>query len=333
MKNAHQQLFIAWIKYQRRAASMQPYFGYELKFVPTTIKIKSLKIADYFIKLICTVYYLLKYRPKILWTQLPPTFLTNLAILYKKISKNRAVIIADCHNGVFWGKWENFLNVNKLNKYDIIIVHNWAIKNIAVNKCIDESKIFILETKPAHKNLNNVVDPGKSDRPQVLMPCGFSVDEPLEIVFEAAQKIPEIDIFVSGAKERGESLFDYSKKPNNVNLIGYLSKDDYETIFLQSDLILGLTTKDHIQLSVANEAVGFEVPMVISDTKLLRDLFYKGAVYVETLNAGSIANGIKEALQNLHLLKEEVKVLKNERNQRWENMAYTLKERIEKITY
>lgn len=330
MKSANQQLFIAWTKYQRRAASMQPYFGYELKFVPTTIK--KPKVVDYLIKLARTVCCLLAYRPKILWTQLPPTFLTDLAILYRKIFKRKAVIIADCHNGVFWGKWERFLNVNKLNKYDIIIVHNWAIKNIAVDKGIDDSKIVILETKPAHKSLNNVVDPKKSGCPQVLMPCGFSVDEPLEIVFDAAQKIPEIDILVSGPKERGESLFDYNKKPDNVHLIGYLSKKDYETVFLQSDLVLGLTTEDHIQLSVANEAAGFEIPMVISNTKLLQDLFNKGAVYVETLNADSIANGIKNALQHLDSLREDVKVLKKERNQKWENMASALNKKIEKLT-
>jgi len=327
------QLFIAWIKYQRRAASMQPYFGYKLKFVPTTIKIQKLKLVDYIVKLLRTVWYLLKYRPPILWTQLPPTFLTNLAILYKKVLRNKVVLIADCHNGVFWGKWENYLNVNKLNKYDIVVVHNWTIKNIAINKGVDENKILILEDKPAQKNPNDIVVPKKSDHPQVLMPCSFSVDEPVEMVFEAARKIPEIDILVSGSKERGESLFDYSKKPDNVHLIGYLSKKEYETTFLQSDLILGLTTEDHIQLSVANEATGFEIPMVISDTKLLRDLFNKGAVYVETLNADSIATGIKEALQNLDSLREDVKVLKKERNQKWENMAIVLKERIEKLTH
>ena len=328
------QLFIAWIAYQRRAASMQPYFGYELKFVPTMIKTKTLKVADYVIKLLCTVFYLLKYRPKVLWTQLPPTFLTKLSILYKRISQNTVVIIADCHNGVFWGKWDKYLKVEKLNKYDIVIVHNWAIKNVVVNKGVDENKIVILETKPAQKNLDNTaVSSKKSNRPQVLMPCAFDIDEPLEVVFEAARKIPEIDIIVSGSKERGEILFDYGKKPSNVHLIGYLSKKDYETTFQQSDLILGLTTEDHIQLSVANEATGFEIPMVISDTKLLRDLFNKGAVYVETLSATSIANGIKDAFQNIEFLKEDIKILKIERNKKWEKMASSLKERIEKLTH
>lgn len=311
---------------------MQPYFGYELKYVPITVKIKSLKIVDYVIKLLRTVFYLLKYRPKIFWIQLPPTFLTNIAILYNKILRNKMVIIADCHNGVFWGIWEKYLNANKLNKSDIIIVHNWAIKDVAISKGVDESKIMILETKPATKNLDDVAVSQKSVRPQVMMPCAFDPDEPLEVVFEAARKIPEVDIFVSGPKERGEPLFDYSKKPDNVHLIGYLSKKDYETTFLQSELILGLTTEDHVQLSVANEATGFEIPMVISDTKLLRDLFNKGAVYVETLNADSIADGIKEALQNIDSLREEVRILKKERNQKWENMAAALKERIEILT-
>jgi hypothetical protein len=65
---------------------------------------------------------------------------------------------------------------------------------------------------------------------------------------------------------------------------------------------------------------------MISDTKLLRELFNKGAIYVETLNVNSIANGINEAFKKIDILKDEIKILKIERNHKWENMAKSLKE-------
>jgi glycosyltransferase involved in cell wall biosynthesis len=325
MNNKHQ--FYAWITYQRRNASMQSYFNYELKFIHSFIKQKWLKPFDYVLKGIWTAYLLLKNKPQILWVQLPPSPLMDIASLYHKIT-NKVVLIADCHNNVFWGIWKKYLNIEKLNECDVIIVHNHVIYDIAVNLGININKLIILEDKPAVYDMNKPVPPKMSDQYQVLMPCSFGIDEPLEVVFDAARKIPDVNILISGDSKRGKHLFNYSKKPENVKFTGYLSCEDYETTFRQSDLILGLTTEDHIQLSVANEATGFEIPMALSNTKLLRELFNKGAIYVETLNADSIAAGIIEALAKKEILKKEIQLLKIERNQKWENMAIHLKEKI-----
>jgi glycosyltransferase involved in cell wall biosynthesis len=325
MTRKHQ--FYAWTKFQRRAVSMQDYFGYDLRFIQTSIRNKYLKPADYIVKGLITVFLLLKHRPNIVWIQLPPAPLLNIALTYRKIF-GRSILIVDCHNGMFWGKWKKYLNKDRLNSSDIVVVHNGAIRDIAASSGINPDKLIVLEDKPAQKKLDGAVSRKNTERPQVLMPCNFNVDEPLETVFDAARQIPDVNILISGQKERGASLFDYSKKPDNVTFTGYLSLKDYETVFRQSDLALGLTTENHIQLSVANEAAGFEIPMVISDTRLLRELFDKGAVYVETFSADSIAAGIREALTKINVLRDEVKVLNVERNRRWSKMADALMREI-----
>lgn len=324
-------IYFAWIKFQRRAVSMESSFNYDCIHITSSLKGKYLKIFDYLVKCLKTLRYLLKYRPRVVWIQLPPTFLLNLLLLYKRNFNKELVIISDCHNGVFFGKWEKYFNPNLLNKSDINIVHNTVIRDIAIGMGLDAEKTIILEDRPADKSVEiNTVSHTKYLN-QVLMPCGFSKDEPLEVVFEAAKKIPEVTILISGPKERGVSLFDYSKKPENVKLVGYLSLRNYEILFAESDIILGLTTEDHIQISVANEAVGLEKPMVLSNTKLLAEMFDKGAVYVETLSADSIASGIKKALQNIDILKQEITILKKERIYKWDNMALKLKNTIENI--
>lgn len=328
--NKNNSVFYAWVKYQRRAASMQEFLGYSLNFVDFKLKRKWLKPLDYLLKSIGTVSNLILKKPKVLWVQLPPSPLLYIALLYKKINKN-AVIIVDCHNGVFWGKWKKYLSVEKLNRFDIILVHNYLIKEIAEDFGLSKEKLMILEDKPAIKDSSYEKLGSQNVRSTVLMPCSFNADEPIDVVFDAAAQIPEIDFLISGPKDKGALLFDFSKKPKNVQLIGYLSLKEYEEVFRSSDVVLGLTTEDHIQLSVANEATGFEIPMVISDTPLLRNLFNKGAIYVETMDSKSIANGIKEAIASRALLHAEVKVLKTERIQKWEKMAGDVVKRVRSL--
>lgn len=325
-KNNH---FIAWIDFQRRAASMQPFFEYNLVFVPTKFNQRRLKLIDYLYKSFKSLGYLLARKPTVLWVQLPPTPLLNLALLYKSLNKN-VIVIADCHNGLFWGKWKAYLKGAKdLNKVDIIITHNRVIRDLAIEQGADPKKMMVLETKPAQKapairSAFNLDLKG----PWILMPCAFAEDEPLTVVFEAAKLIPDITVVISGDVRRGGGFHDLSKLPSNVKLAGYLSKEDYEALFSKTDAVLGLTTEPHVQLSVANEATGFEIPMVLSDTPLLRELFSRGAVYVNTFDPVSMAEGIRHAVQNKEDLRQEVKQLKIERNAKWQGQAESLKQRI-----
>ncbi|MDH8576211.1 hypothetical protein QIH29_27735, partial [Klebsiella pneumoniae] len=70
--------------------------------------------------------------------------------------------------------------------------------------------------------------------------------------------------------------------PDNVIFTGYLTKKAYDDLFLSSSVILGLTTRDNVQLSVSNEALSADKPMVLSDTTTLRNLFGDAAIFVES---------------------------------------------------
>jgi len=316
------QLFIAWTKYQRRNVSMQDFFGYKLIFVSNFFDCRCLKPLDYLLKSAVSIFHLLRFRPDAVWTQLPPTVLVDIVLTYRKIFKRDAVLIADCHNVCFRKKWSKYLNVNNINRYDIILVHNDDVLKAALQQGVAVSKTYILEDRPAvaKPELTAALFP-QNARPMVVMPCSFADDEPIDTVFEAARIIPETDIYISGNHQRASSRFNLALKPENVHLTGYLSLSEYEKLLLLSDLVLGLTTEPDVQLSVANEAVGFEKPMALSDTPTLRRMFHRGAVFVETGNPRSIAEGITTALNKRDSLLDEVRTLKTERNSRWEKMA------------
>ena len=101
----------------------------------------------------------------------------------------------------------------------------------------------------------------------------------------------------------------------------------YKSFVREADVVLGLTLVEGIQLSVANEGVGYGKALVLSDTELLRTLFPKGAVYVKP-DPHDIAKGIRTALARRHELELQADELRAERVERWTQQAAHVEERL-----
>ena len=166
---------------------------------------------------------------------------------------------------------------------------------------------------------------GEDKRPWVLLPCSFDKDEPIDVIVAAARLIPHIRIVITGNPAKYSGPQDLNRLPENVELTGFLPKAEYDGLLRSCDLVMGVTTRDDVQLSVANEAVGAGKPMVISGSALQRELFYSGAVYVDPLDPRSIAEGCLTALERIDELKAGVARLRRERNERWLRQANALR--------
>ena len=320
-KDQKRQVFIAWTPYIRRPESMQRYFGYDLYFLPLPFHRRALKPLGYLINSLKTLRIFVRDRPDIVWIQLAPSVLLYVAYLYKVINRS-ARIVADCHNSMFNPLWLNLPFAQYfLERCQIVLVHNDNVMAHAEKQGIAGGKLVKLETRPAQVQCNSDEEGSGYERPWVLFPCSFDRDEPVDVVFKAATLIPDVIVTVTGNTSRAAGRHDLSNLPPNIRLTGFLPREKFNELLCSADLLLGLTTSNDVQLSVANEAVGAEKPMVISDTKLLRSLFYKGTVYVETMNADSIALGIRSALDKLSVLTSEVRQLKKEREARWSAQA------------
>jgi glycosyltransferase involved in cell wall biosynthesis len=114
---------------------------------------------------------------------------------------------------------------------------------------------------------------------------------------------------------------DFDGFPENVRLVGFLDRGTLDSYICGATVILGLTTRSDIQLSVANEAAGAGKAMVLSDTSLLREMFPRGAVYVATMSAQSIADGIAQAIRERAQLEAESAALREWREVRWAGQA------------
>ena len=159
----------------------------------------------------------------------------------------------------------------------------------------------------------------------MLFPCSFDIDEPIEIVINAAREMPAVDFLITG-KHQGKLCEELvASLPGNIKLTGFLSKATFEQLLCNANVVLGLTTRDNVQLSVANEAVSAGRPMALSNTTVLRSLFSEAAVFVETLDPLSIKAGVSQLIANQDTYKEKSALLKAKRITRWEGQAQLLR--------
>lgn len=312
------QVFIAWASFQRRSVSMRDHFNFELEFISLSFKDRFWRPLEYFLKSGKTLGLLIGKRPRVIWLQLPPTIMLYLSYLYQKIFNPKSIIIADCHNATFRTPWIKLPKiVTLLNRCDLILVHSEQVEKQAESLGIHRELICFLEDPPPMIEASPESSQAPYAHPWVLCPCSFNPDEPIDELLEAARLAPDITFVITGKTSRAQGIHDLSDVPNNVKLPGFLPLEVFNDLLLQTDVVLGLTKLDGIQLSVAVEATGIGTPMVLSDTSLLRKLFYKGAVYVNSDNPKLIAQGCYQALSRHDDLAKQVCELKEERRAHW----------------
>src|SRR5262249_37093173 len=102
----------------------------------------------------------------------------------------------------------------------------------------------------------------------------FTPDEPLEVFFEAARRMPDVHFYVTGETNGADPRL-VAAKPDNVQFSGFLPEPEYVGLLLASDAVICLTTLDHTMQRGAYESVYLGKPVVTSNTELLRKAFHK----------------------------------------------------------
>lgn len=316
-------LMIAWVGYQRRTDTMKPYWDYKVLYLPNKFKSKFFRVLDYASKTITTVKTLLSYAPQVLWVQLPPSPVLHIALTYKVLFNRSLKIIVDGHNSLLRKPWITFPGtVYLLNQVDGVVVHNFKVRDELSNYGVKREQIFVLEDLPCDFDQTPSSDHAK---PYVLFPCSFDIDEPIDVVIQTARAMQHVDFIITGDYE-GKLSKDFIKStPSNIQFTGFLRKQEFERALLNADAVLGLTTRDNVQLSVANEAVSASRPMALSNTPVLRSLYSDAAVFVDTFDPRSIKEGLTRLVDNADFYAAQSARLKVKRITRWQGQATLLK--------
>jgi glycosyltransferase involved in cell wall biosynthesis len=314
-------MWVAWEKH-RRSLELCDF----LSIKPHIFDNNLPRFIKYPILLTKTYSLIKRKRPSTLIVQNPSIILTLLACIIQWRFGYK--LIVDTHNAglmtdIFILKACSFLYRYFQRKADMTIVTNEALSEI-----VDRHNGIPYILPDRVPNLRNVRCRRLNSKYNVVFVCTFGSDEPYKEVFNAAEFLStEITIYVTG---------DYNKLPgrmiktvpHNTVFTGFIADEAYCSLLFSADLVLDLTFRENCLVCGAYEAVSVGTPMVLSDTKALRQYFYKGAVF--TVNAPKeIAKSIMTALNNIERLKLEIKELKEELYHTWFARAERFKKLIE----
>ena len=317
------QLFVIWKSFQRRPETLASYFGIRVEYVTSGFSFKVLKGLDYLVKSAKTIRLLHRNRPEVVWVQAPPTFIPHLVLAWRRVMAPSMVVILDCHNAVIRAPWSRvpFLDW-ALRSTDLSLAHNADVVGPLQALGAPGDRVMVLEDRSAGLSEE---PPVKVERvegapPLVLVPCSFARDEPIEQLLEAARHTPGVRYVVTGNPKRAHREL-VAHAPANVEFPGFISKRDFDALLRSCDLLIGLTTLEGVQLSAANEGVAAGKPMVLSHTRTLRSLFAGASVFVDPLDAASIADGVEDALGRRAHLEAGMRALRLKRDERWLEQA------------
>lgn len=313
--DASRDLYIAWIKFQRRAKSMQEILGFDLHFIPPPFDVKWLKPLGYVWQAMVTSWLVVSRRPARVWVQSPPTFIPHILLFLRIFLRFR--IVADTHHEALIAPWARVPGaLGVLNRCDTVIVHNEESLEEAVRLGLDRERLMIVEDPPSPNMLPAPGVTASDEPPYVLVPCSFKSDEPIDMLLDAARLLPEVAIRVTGNRQRAEAQGYTSRAPANVDFTGFIPLDDYDATLQKATVVLGLTSEEGIQLSVANEALAAGRALVLSDTRVLRSMFGSAALLTPN-TAPALAATLGEAFALQEELEGKSRDLSARRQLEW----------------
>lgn len=307
-------VFIVWIEYQRRVEVLAPILNLEVHyfFYPWESKSKVSKLWAYFLKTIHTLKVLFQNDPEVVFVQFPPAPALYCVALYSRLTGSKYV--TDCHVGITNADWFDWIYVKKLLAGGQMIIHNdYLVEQV---KASMNPNPFVVRDGIAQKQAivtgkSTLLDRlGLSPKKYVIYPCSFSADEPLQEVLDAARLLPTIKFVMTWYLEKFPPKL-RENLPSNVLLTDFLQIGDFNHLFANSGVALVLTKFEAVQLSGVQEAMAFEIPVVVSDLKTTRALYKDCPVFVKN-DFESIANGVSYAFQNRPELETRVKKLRME---------------------
>ena len=268
-----------------------------------------------------TILTLLRERPDLVIVQNPSIVLSFFMVTFRKLIKFHVVV--DSHNeGImpFYSRYNWLLPIYAL-------IQKWAILTIVTNEELAKvvgkngGRPFVLADKiPQLNNSKYIKLKGKWN---AVFICSFAKDEPFIEVIQAAHLIdPSICIYVTGRYQNASKDI-ISNAPSNVIFTGYIPNQTYINLLNSCDIVIDLTLMQDCLVCGAYEAVALGKPMILSDTKSLRDYFYKGTIFTENKKE-AIANSINTATEHLSSLAQQIYILRGNIQNEWETNFFKL---------
>lgn len=316
--------FVAWVNYERRSELLAQHLNATMHFIYYGQEGNVLQApVRYLIQAFQTLRVLIRERPDIVFVQNPPIFSVLIVFVYCKLFNAKYVI--DSHTAAFLSRrWSRFT-----------LLHQWLSRRALLEIVHNKSQEATVQN---WKSNYQVIGFTPGDYPEgefftfkglfnIVVPSTFHDDEPFEVVFDAASRLPDVAFYFTGdsASIPPEALI---KKPANCYLTGFLPYVQYVGLMRGADVVLDLTTRDGTVLSGAFEAISLGKPMIVSDWQVLRDYFAIGTIHIPN-SVNGILNGVRQAQLDIIKLQHDILILQANLQAEWN---LNLLELIQRLT-
>ncbi len=312
--NKADRIFLTWLPYSRRSQTLAANFKAE----PVYFRYLAGKgnmpraILRYFLMTWHTIGYLLWHRPKLVFVMNQPIFLPLTLYLLSRFTSVKYVI--DSHSGLFIKpQWRWSLPLMKYayryslfsivtNQYHRDLVSSWGARvEVLGALSVDAEPVESFQRPPG----------------SCLVVIGtYAADEPTIEILAACRRLPHIHFYITGSlKNAPEGLAD--QVPANVVLTDFQPRPRYVGLVQAMDGALILVKNDNVMQMGAYEAMSWAVPIITSNWPVLRENFYRGAIFVDN-SPDEIVRAIHELYEKHEFYRQEITNLRQERQEAWE---------------
>jgi glycosyltransferase involved in cell wall biosynthesis len=316
-------VYVAWtsrpgrVKDVSAALGAHPFAIFPRPRLPLRLPHATATAIRYLVSLVLTVAELARSRPRTIIATNPPMFPPLVAWGWSRLT--RGTFVMDSHPSAFGAKGKRTLE--RLQP-----LHRWLARRAAA----------VLVTTPAraaevqswggtglvvHEAPATFPPPARGPATAVLFVGVFAPDEPVDAVVAAAAAVPEVEFRLTGDPTQAPPGL-LEALPPNVTCVGYLDADTYATEIAAATLILTLTTEPSSVMRSAYEAVYARVPLITSDTPVLRDVF-PYALHCES-TPESIATAVREGLASLQTMRANTDLALELQRRRWDEQLAKL---------
>jgi glycosyltransferase involved in cell wall biosynthesis len=237
----------------------------------------------------------------------------------------------DGHNNAFDEPWISVpYYMDTLSSSKMVMVHNDELEKYLKIK-YQEILFYVLPDKIPDFPLQNE---NKTSRQSTyfLVPLSFAPDEPFEDMFDAiasflsTMKYP-MEFIITGNYMRKRDIYDKYHSVKGIRFVGYVDNRTYDNLLTNAFGVIALTKQQKTQQCAAVEAMGANVPLIVSDTDTNRRLFPKGAI-ITRIDMISIRNSLERFIRERGVLSDGVIEMRNHWDREWEKAFLGLKDRI-----
>jgi glycosyltransferase involved in cell wall biosynthesis len=325
MNNKEKLVFITWGKYNSRVESLAKALGAEPIYIGKVRKNKFL-LNSFFLYLnyaYQNIRILNKLKPNIIIIENTTWPVALVNFLYSKISG--AKLVLDSHSCAFDYVFIKYpLFISKLfAKYSALsFVTNLSHYNILKEK---DANVMILSDIPFENGFAGINKKPLTEKFNLCYICTFSYDEPYFELIKAAGKLSDVQVYITGNYPIVNINPDDYK---HVIFTGYINNEEYRSLLKSVDAIITLTRNEDTMQRAGSEAVSVGKPLITSDTKMLRNYFTQGTVFVDNTVEG-ITEGIIKLKDNYDLYSSEILKFQENRKKMFINKLNEVKESLE----